>query len=402
MSLRRYDGFRRYALSIQYHGGSFLGFTDQGFQEDCLLPDGTDLRGFRSVESRVKEALGKLFGYDESFENVQVSSRTDRGVHALKNTFHVDVRRKTSDNNDDTILRLQRGLNYHLTRQTNNWWQKLENENALNKDNVEDNNSKKRRLQSYNILGREQRQRKHNNKNTYSIIGGDWRRHSLTDELRILSAKKAPDTMLNPYHYDGDPTQPPEVDWNARFSATERTYVYRLLWYSERDNEFGIPFEWDRSWRIRSTNTHTQATNQIKQQPIINIAAMDQAARILEGTHDFTSFRAAKCQRSSPVTTIKSIKIGVQPYQGIILPSTPELFASALSPQLVTIQVVGNAFLYRQVRNMVGMFVEVGQNKLQPSEVQDILEAKDRSIAPNMAPPHGLFLVDVKHGDFEL
>jgi tRNA pseudouridine38-40 synthase len=69
---------------------------------------------------------------------------------------------------------------------------------------------------------------------------------------------------------------------------------------------------------------------------------------------------------------------------------------------LVTIQIVGDAFLYRQVRNMVGCLVQVGQGKLQATQVQDLLESKNRSEAPTMAPAHGLFLVDVRHGEFKI
>ena len=95
--LRRSDGFARYAVSLQYHGGTFLGFSYQGPKgEDCILPNcGTDLRGYRSVEGRLRDAMNDLFGVEkDGWENIQPSSRTDRGVHAIKNTFHVDVRQK--------------------------------------------------------------------------------------------------------------------------------------------------------------------------------------------------------------------------------------------------------------------------------------------------------------------
>ena len=69
----------RYAVSLQYHGSSFLGFSYQGLQENCILPDGTDLRGYRSVEGSIREALAEFLGGEGRFENLQVSSRTDRG-----------------------------------------------------------------------------------------------------------------------------------------------------------------------------------------------------------------------------------------------------------------------------------------------------------------------------------
>ena len=78
-------GFVRYAVSCQYHGSSYLGFSYQGpHNENCLLHDGTDLRGYRSVEGSIRSALTKFLGGDETyFENIQVSSRTDRGSFIL-------------------------------------------------------------------------------------------------------------------------------------------------------------------------------------------------------------------------------------------------------------------------------------------------------------------------------
>jgi len=106
-SIRRIDGFVRYAFAVSYNGGNSLGFTHQS-QENSLLSDGTDLRGLYSVEGRIRRALSALVGGNDAiissgtsgdstsfnnhgiknplnnFENFQVSSRTDRGVHALK------------------------------------------------------------------------------------------------------------------------------------------------------------------------------------------------------------------------------------------------------------------------------------------------------------------------------
>ena len=75
MALRRVSGFQRYALSIQYHGGSFLGFSYQGDQEDKLNEDGANLRGYRSVEGRLMEALEDLVGPNH-YKNIQVSKNT--------------------------------------------------------------------------------------------------------------------------------------------------------------------------------------------------------------------------------------------------------------------------------------------------------------------------------------
>ena len=201
--------------------------------------------------------------------------------------------------------------------------------------------------------------------------------------------------MYNPFSEE-DPSQPPTVDWNARFSATERTYVYRLLCYQNQDENWSVPFEWDRSWRIRCHS--------------LNYNAMQEAALSLEGTHDFSSFRASRCQRQSPVVTMKSVKVHAQPFgPWNVLGGHEGLWGvedgvdlSFCVPQLVTIHIIGNAFLYRQVRNMVGCLVQVGTGKMDASDVKNLLEQKNRQKAPSMAPAHGLFLADVKHGDFNI
>lgn len=308
---------------------------------------------------------------ESQYENIQVSSRTDRGVHALKNTFHVDLLGHSSGD-DMTVQRICRGLNFYLGRQTHSW----------HRDQKQQSRKRRRKPPpGYTFLG-----------DSY------WSRYSANDELRILRVKKAPNHMDNPYSKQ-DPSQPPIVDWNARFSATERTYIYRVLCYSDRDENWGMPFEWDRSWRIRCRS--------------LNFLGMQQAATYLEGTHDFSAFRGAKCQRSSPIVTLKSIQLHSQPFGsplmlGGVEGTTPGLLGihgehnTDILPRLLTIQFVGNSFLYRQVRNMVGCLVEVGLGKLQPSDVAGLLEKKCRKVAPSTAPAHGLFLADVKHGDYHI
>ena len=71
--------------------------------------------------------------------------------------------------------------------------------------------------------------------------------------------------------------------------------------------------------------------------------------------------------------------------------------------KIITIVIRGNAFLYRQIRNMVGCLVHVGQGKLCPKDVKLILHAKDRTHSQFVtAPAKGLFLYNVEHGDFHL
>jgi tRNA pseudouridine38-40 synthase len=346
---------------------------------------GSDLRSLHSVEGKIRLALSSLAdglkpdftqGIDPevlwngcNYENFQVSSRTDRSVHALKNTFHVDLRTKDGDRNAiwDT-QKLIRGLNFHLIR------------------NARDEVSKYLKDCS--------------GKMPQSLM------RLPENDVRITSCRPAPLELLPNKHFaegaediDMNAGQPSHISWNARFTATSRTYVYRILCHrlplgQESDGhveEYGFPFEAGRSWRMYSTND-------------LDVEAMRTAANHLVGTHDFSSFRGKKCYRSTPVTTIDNISIESGPlFNSFAIIGRNEGGRERTydnKAQIVSIAVKGNAFLYRQVRNMVGCLADVGQKKLCPSTVQEILMAKDRRKAPAMAPAHGLYLANVEHGDF--
>lgn len=330
------------------------------------MSDGTDLRGFQSVEGRLRDALGSLVG-NGNFENIQVSSRTDRGVHALKNTLHVDIRQrpnKRAENKSWEPNNIVNGLNFHLIRQHTS------------------NNNK----------SQSSRKRTRGQPQTHAFLGSPPRRHSPPHEVRVLGAAKAPLSMKNSFYTGNDDDDQHElIDWNARFSATQRAYVYRIFHQPIYQDYHGIPFEWDRSWLVRDAKP-------------LDISAMRKAALYLTGTRDFTSFRGNNCQRASPIVTMKQIAVNSQSLDSLGMLQMGEMLGldstSTSESTLVMIGIVGESFLYRQVRNMVGCLVEVGRGKLESSDVLGILKERDRRIAPSMAPAHGLFLVDVQHGDF--
>ncbi len=379
--VREHQRFLRYAFAVQYNGTPFLGFSYQGPKgENCINDMGVDLRGLHTVEGKIRSALNSLVNggdkvklsealhddlvKESNYENFQVSSRTDRGVHALKNTFHVDIRSRDTTEQPWQTHQLIRGLNYHLRRETttksNYQWTKQQ---------------------------------------PPPILTGN--------EIRILSCKAAPLELIKNKHYDPDgentdnftQKQPSHISWNARFTALRRTYVYRILSHSipnhaiDDDNseidlmeEFGIPFEDTRSWRV----LHKEKT--------LNVAAMKEASILLIGLNDYSSFRGRNCSRSSPIVTIENITINSNP----IFPDAINRYSydssnSDNNAKIVTITVQGDAFLYRQVRNIVGCLVEVGKNKLSVTDVREILEARDRTKAGTMAPAHGLYLANVEH-----
>lgn len=147
-------------------------------------------------------------------------------------------------------------------------------------------------------------------------------------------------------------------DFNARFSATGRGYVYRIL------NRRAAPvIDKNRVWWVPYP---------------LDIAKMKEAAALLLGNHDFSSFRAAACQAKSPVKTLDKL----------------DIIADGDEIRFI---VEARSFLHHQVRNMVGTLKMVGAGQLQPHDIIKILEAKDRAAAGPTAPACGLYLNKVTY-----
>jgi tRNA pseudouridine38-40 synthase len=155
--------------------------------------------------------------------------------------------------------------------------------------------------------------------------------------------------------------------FHARFSATSRTYRFRL-----RD---GIDPRAPRDaagdaadvWGVRGT---------------LDVPAMREAAHHLLGEHDFAAF----CRRRPGRTTMRRVL-------GITLQRVPSQGAGRID-----VRVHGTAFCHQQVRSIVGCLVEVGRGDRAPGWVGTVLASRDRSLAAPVAPPHGLTLERVTFG----
>lgn len=110
----------------------------------------------------------------------------------------------------------------------------------------------------------------------------------------------------------------------------------------------------------------------------LDLSAMQAAAALLVGEHDFSSFRAAECQAKSPVKTIYSAQISG-------------------SPQLIKLDLHGNAFLHHMVRNIMGALVYVGAGRLSVADFQALMNEKSRLKAPPTFMPDGLYLTGVDY-----
>lgn len=147
-------------------------------------------------------------------------------------------------------------------------------------------------------------------------------------------------------------------DFNARFDATQRHYVYKIL-------------------NRRSINIINAGLQYHVREPL-DVQLMREAAAYLIGKHDFSSFRASECQSSSPIKTLSRIEI-IQVGYNI------EIYVSALS------------FLHHMVRNIVGSLLQVGKGNWPPEKIKEILELKDRTKAAATAPAEGLYLLKVDY-----
>ena len=147
-------------------------------------------------------------------------------------------------------------------------------------------------------------------------------------------------------------------DFHARFSAVERAYRYRIV-----NRRARLALDRGRAWFVP--------------QPL-DAAAMHDAASVLVGHHDFTSFRARECQAKSPLKTLDALEV-------------------SRDGQELRIEARARSFLHHQVRNMVGTLKLVGEGKWTGAEVTRALEARDRAAAGPTAPADGLYLMSVRY-----
>ena len=153
-------------------------------------------------------------------------------------------------------------------------------------------------------------------------------------------------------------------NWHARFSATERRYLFRLLMRrAPATHDKGLV------WHVRNP---------------LDLDAMREAAAHLTGHHDFTTFRSTICQAKSPVKTLDEITI--EPASGL---SGPEFH----------FRLRARSFLHNQVRSIVGTLERVGAGAWAPQDVATALAARDRAACGPVCPPHGLYLAEVRYKD---
>ena len=164
--------------------------------------------------------------------------------------------------------------------------------------------------------------------------------------------------LMRPYPVTIRKMQKVSDDFHARFDAKKRTYLYRI-----QNTAFPPVLNKNRVWHVNQK---------------LDIKKMNQAAQMLIGKHDFSTFRAANCQAKSPIKTLDSLvvkRVGEE----------------------VQITVSAKSFLYHQVRNFAGALVKVGLNRWSLDDFEKAFRACNRTKGAETAPAEGLYFMKVEY-----
>jgi tRNA pseudouridine38-40 synthase len=148
------------------------------------------------------------------------------------------------------------------------------------------------------------------------------------------------------------------TDFHARFATKAKEYIYKI-----NTGEYD-PLEKDYCYQYNKR---------------LDTVEMERALKYLEGTHDFRSFSKADDEKEDFVRTVVQTN----------------LLRDMKNINKITLSFLGTGFLRYQVRNMVGVLIEIGEGKRKSEDIIDILKAKDRRKGGVTAPPEGLYLKDV-------
>ncbi|HTQ83913.1 MAG TPA: tRNA pseudouridine(38-40) synthase TruA [Pseudolabrys sp.] len=180
-------------------------------------------------------------------------------------------------------------------------------------------------------------------------LARDWASDTVRDALNA-HLRPHPVAVLSAERVAGD--------FNARTSAVKRHYLYRIV-----NRRADLTIDLGHAWRVPRP---------------LDAAAMHTAAQALVGKHDFTTFRSTECQAASPVKTLQQLDVTRDGDEIAVI-------ASARS------------FLHSQVRSMVGSLVAVGEGKWSAGDLAAALAARDRTACGQVAPPDGLYLMQVDY-----
>lgn len=147
-------------------------------------------------------------------------------------------------------------------------------------------------------------------------------------------------------------------EFDARFSALQRHYLYRII-----NRKARLALDSSKAWHIPHQ---------------LDATAMHRAAQVLLGQHDFTTFRSVHCQAKSPLKTLDHLQV-------------------MRAGEEIRIETSARSFMHNQVRSMVGSLKLVGEGKWTADDLSAALKAKDRSACGPVSPACGLYFVGVDY-----
>lgn len=180
----------------------------------------------------------------------------------------------------------------------------------------------------------------------------------LSREWPLDTVRDALNAHLRPHPVSVLAAEAAPAGFDARFSAIRRRYLYRIV-----NRRPPIAIERGRAWHVIAP---------------LDADAMAEAAKVLLGHHDFTTFRASQCQAKSPMKTLERLDV-------------------VRDGELIAVTTEARSFLHNQVRSMVGSLMLAGRGQWTPDDLAAALEARDRKRCGPVAPPDGLYLTGVEY-----
>lgn len=184
--------------------------------------------------------------------------------------------------------------------------------------------------------------------------------HLDTNKQRSLQSWLTGLNSLLPSSIAVNSVTPVSDTFHARFSAVSRQYIYLIY-----NHAIPSPFMNNKAGHVRHH---------------LNVDAMQQAALLLLGEHDFSSFRSSQCQANSAIRTITKLQIVSQ-------------------KPFILLEFTANAFLHHMIRNIVGALIEVGASRKPAEWVRYVLQQRDRTLAAPTFTGKGLYLAKVSYSE---
>lgn len=185
----------------------------------------------------------------------------------------------------------------------------------------------------------------------HADLSRDWKPYKLRNALNahlMMAGEKV--SVLD--------VQAVDDSFDARFSALRRHYLYRIF-----NRPSPLALEAKRAWWVTRELDH---------------GIMHEAAQTLVGHHDFTTFRSAHCQATSPMRTLDRLDV-------------------TRTGDLIEIRASAQSFLHNQIRSFAGTLKSAGEGKMTPGDVRAALDARDRAACGPVAPPEGLYFLKVDY-----